>query len=38
MPVPGECVWLGFREVLAVAALGLGLMGAIVRTRQKEPS
>lgn len=24
--------------VVAVAALGLGLMGAIVKTRQKEPS
>ena len=24
--------------VIAVAALGLGLMGAIVKTRQKEPS
>jgi len=24
--------------VVAIAALGLGLMGAIVKTRQKEPS
>jgi hypothetical protein len=24
--------------VLAIAALGVGLMGAIVKTRQKEPS
>jgi hypothetical protein len=24
--------------VIAIAALGLGLMGAIVKTRQKEPS
>ena len=24
--------------IVAIAALGLGLMGAIVKTRQKEPS
>jgi hypothetical protein len=30
-----SAVWIG---VLAAVLLGLGLMGAIVKTRQKEPS